>query len=164
MTQRSLFDSCGSSDPWHLYVDGASRNNPGPAGAGLYLTRCDKEILKKGFFLGSKTNNQAEYLALALGLFFTVQKMNPEEHLTIFADSQLLVRQMNGVYKVKDPQLKKLQALAFKVLMSCSSYSFVHIPRAQNAYADEMANEGIDARQQPPSEFITLLKQYEVRL
>lgn len=157
MKQLSFLETSKNS-PWHLYVDGAARNNPGPAGAGLHLIRDGKTVIKKGYFLGPKTNNQAEYMALLLGLFTAQKKVEPTDRLEIFADSQLLVRQMNGAYRVKDAELKKLQALAFKLLMHFSSYSFFHVPRAENAHADEMANEGIDKKIQPPAAFLTLLQ------
>lgn len=164
MKQTSFIETTSEKAHWHLYVDGAARNNPGPAGAGLHLIRNGKTVLKKGYFLGSKTNNQAEYLALLLGLFNASEKVGSNETLEIFADSQLLVRQMNGAYKVKDVQLKILQSVAFKLLMSFSTYSFFHVPRAENAHADEMANEGIDKKVRPPAEFVTLLQEYDLSL
>jgi ribonuclease HI len=164
MKQLSFFESSPDSAPWHLYVDGAARNNPGPAGAGLHLIRNGKTVLKKGYFLGPKTNNQAEYLALLLGLFNAAKKVGAHDSLEIFADSQLLVQQMKGVYKVKDVQLKLLQSIAFKLLMNFTTYSFMHVPRAENAHADEMANEGIDKKIKPPTEFITLLNTHEISL
>jgi ribonuclease HI len=148
---------------WHLYVDGAARNNPGPAGAGIALFNAGKAVLKKGFYLGPKTNNQAEYLALLLGLFLAQQKIKEGEHLAICADSQLLVRQIIGQYKVKDAQLKKLQAVAFKLLMHFD-YTINHVMRSENEVADEMANVGIDKKIKVPDEFITLLRAHELSL
>lgn len=174
MKQLTLWDSAESkksaepkqkktqSKPsWHLYVDGAARNNPGPAGAGFCLFNNGKPVLKKGFFLGTKTNNQAEYLALLLGLFFTLKKINLDEPLAIFADSQLLVRQIDGTYKIKNNDLKLLRNLAFKMLMPCN-YSISHVMRENNQHADEMANEGIDKKIKPPQEFITVLRDHEI--
>lgn len=148
---------------WHLYVDGAARNNPGPAGAGLCLFKDGKAIVKKGFFLGSKTNNQAEYYALLLGLFFAREHVTKQDRLEIFADSQLLVRQINGEYKVKDAELKLLQHAAFKLLMSFS-YTIQHVMREDNAHADEMANTGIDKKVKIPDSFITLMQSYGIKL
>jgi ribonuclease HI len=149
---------------WHLYVDGAARNNPGPAGAGIHVIKDGKTALKKGFFLGVKTNNQAEYLALLLGIFFAKKMVKEGDHFEIFADSQLLVRQMNGVYKVKHSNIQPLQRLAFKMLMDFSSYTIMHVPRDQNAHADEMANEGINKKIEPPIEFKSVLNEHTISL
>ena len=97
---------------WRLFIDGASKNNPGPAGSGFVLFK-NKEILcRQGFYLGTKTNNQAEYYALVLGIFFAKKYMQNNERLTIISDSQLLVRQMSGIYRVKDAGLCQLKNLA----------------------------------------------------
>jgi len=88
----------------------------------------------------------------------------PEDaHLSIFADSQLLVRQMQGQYKVKDAELKLLQKVAFGLLMPYD-YTITHVMREQNALADEMANLGIDKKVKPPQEFLTLLQAHEIRI
>ena|SRR5579859_7046957 len=152
-----------TSGIWHLYVDGAARNNPGPAGAGLCLFKDGKAIVKKGFFLGSKTNNQAEYYALLLGLFFAREHVTQKDQLEIFADSQLLVRQINGEYKVKDAELKLLQHAAFKLLVSFN-YTIQHVMREDNAHADDMANVGIDKKVKAPDSFITLIQSYGIKL
>jgi len=148
---------------WHLYVDGASRNNPGPAGAGICFIKNGKVQVKKGFFLGNKTNNQAEYMALLVGLYCAQEYIKEGDQLSIFADSQLLVRQMNGEYKVKDAQLKLLQNLAFHLLMPYD-YTLQHVLRDQNAHADEMANVGIDKKVKLPQEFLTLLQKHEIHI
>ena len=127
---------------WHLFVDGAARNNPGPAGAGIYLTKHQKKELALGFFLGTKTNNQAEYLALLIGLILTLPKIG-SDHLQIVSDSLLLVNQLNGIYRVKNPELQILHHKALKLLANIS-YDVVHVLREKNKFADEMANFGID--------------------
>src|SRR5579872_1960103 len=93
---------------WTLFVDGASRNNPGPSGAGMYIEKDGVLVIKDGYFLGIKTNNQAEYLALLLGLFMVAEHMHGKDQLRIISDSQLLVRQLMGVYKVRQPHLQRL--------------------------------------------------------
>ncbi len=148
---------------WHLYVDGAARNNPGPAGGGIHVLRNGKSELKKGYFLGSKTNNQAEYLALLLGLYHAKTYVSVGEQLSIFADSQLLVRQMQGQYRVKDAELKKLQKVAFELLMPYE-YSIAHVMRDDNHVADEMANMGIDKKVKPPQDFLAILNAHEISL
>lgn len=165
MKQLSLLEKKVSepSHSWHLYVDGAARNNPGPAGAGVALFKGGKALVKKGFYLGKRTNNQAEYLALLLGLFVARKMVAKSEGLLICADSQLLVRQITGQYKVKDPQLKKLQTAAFKLLVDFD-YTINHVMRSENEAADEMANLGIDKKVKIPDEFITIVREYDLSL
>lgn len=129
---------------WQLFIDGASRNNPGPAGAGIYLVKESKKELAQGFFLGNKTNNQAEYLALIIGLILALPKVG-QDHLQIVSDSLLLVNQLNGVYRVKNPELQILYHKA-KSLLAQNNYTVVHVLRAHNVIADEMANLGIDQK------------------
>src|SRR5688500_5396092 len=93
---------------WKLYVDGASRNNPGPSGAGIYIEKDAKPFFKVGYYLGLKTNNQAEYLALLLGLFVLSDHVQNEDSVTIISDSLLLVNQLSGLYKVRQPHLQPL--------------------------------------------------------
>src|SRR3990167_10555260 len=83
-----------------MHIDGASRNNPGQAGAGFCLQRGGVKLCEQGFFVGHRTNNQAEYFALLLGLYFAKEYVDKQEPLLIYSDSQLLVRQMMGVYKI----------------------------------------------------------------
>src|ERR1700733_1037262 len=106
MTQKnmSIFDSPPNPrekayNHWKLFIDGAARNNPGPAGAGIYITKNDKPFKKLGFYLGVKTNNQAEYGALLLGLHALKATWDSRDHLDIISDSQLLVRQFKGEYR-----------------------------------------------------------------
>src|SRR5437868_5897704 len=99
MKQLLLFQSDSSSDssPTHhykLFIDGASRNNPGPSGAGIFILKDGELLHKEGFFLGSKTNNQAEYMALLIGLFILKKKLESHSLVHIISDSQLLVRQL----------------------------------------------------------------------
>ncbi len=89
--------------PWRLFVDGASRNNPGPSGAGIYVVRDGKEMLKKGFYLGKKTNNQAEYLALVLGIFLLKKLVQSDENIIITSDSLLLIKQLISINFAKKP-------------------------------------------------------------
>ena len=136
---------------WELYVDGAARNNPGPAGAGIYLLCEGKPVEKQGFFLGSRTNNQAEYLALLLGLAYAERHMGPDDRLIIKADSELMIRQITGRYRVKNPGLLRIYSLVMRFLKTLH-YQAVHIPRAQNAQADKLANLGIDRKLPVPAD------------
>lgn len=146
---------------WQLFIDGASRNNPGPAGAGIYILKNDALVCKHGFYLGTKTNNQAEYAALLIGLYYVKQYIEPKDHLDIISDSQLLVRQFKGEYRVKHPELKPLHLIA-KYLLLDIMYSITHVLREKNTQADQMANIGIDEKKPLPKEFLALLKQHDV--
>ncbi len=148
---------------WKLFIDGASRKNPGNAGAGVYLMKNDEIIFRKGFFLGCKTNNQAEYLALLLGIFYAKKYVQPKDLLTIFSDSELLVKHMKGEYKIRNAELKLLFDFAF-VLLDGLHYSFCHVLREYNVHADALANEGIDKKIKIPQEFFTLLHAHGIQL
>ena len=141
---------------WSLYIDGASRGNPGPGGAGIYLIQNSTSICEQGFYLGKKTNNQAEYLALLLGLFLLETYIKKGDHVRIVSDSQLLVRQMQGSYKVKDLILIEFKKIALD-LMKSYHIEFVHVLRADNKKADELANYGIDKKIKPPKRFTDFL-------
>ena len=146
---------------WKLYIDGASRNNPGPAGAGVVIIKDGSMVQQEGFYLGRKTNNQAEYLALLLGIFLVPQLMRSDEQLVIISDSELLVRQLRGAYKVKNVELKKLFSIA-KELLKGVSCQVQHVLREKNKDADKMANKGIEAKDAVPEAFKQLLKTYQV--
>jgi ribonuclease HI len=133
---------------WRLFCDGASRGNPGPAGAGAALFNPLGEIAAQlARYLGETTNNVAEYQALLLGLREAVRL--GAKKLQIFADSELLVRQLNGQYRVKAPHLLPLWRLAKTELQNFEAYTVSHVPRAENSLADDLANQGIDQRPPP---------------
>lgn len=140
-----------------LFVDGAARGNPGPAGAGIYIRYSDSNCIKKGFYLGEKTNNQAEYLALAIGLHLILKKDNHPKSVQIYSDSELLVKQMHGSYRVKNPNLLKIKTLIDDMLQDVN-YKIKHVLRAKNKTADAMANEGIDKKNKIPESFLSLMK------
>lgn len=135
-----------------LYTDGASRGNPGPAGAGFVLfseesvnphSRLQKNILHEGCkYLGEKTNNEAEYIAIILGLELAKEKGITE--LSCFLDSELVVRQLEGRYKVKKPHLQELHAKALSLAKQFTQVSFGHVRREYNTEADALANKAID--------------------
>ncbi len=126
-----------------LYSDGAARGNPGPAGAGAYI--CDvsgKPVFQLKQYLGETTNNVAEYEALLLGLKKLVEmKMSDVE---VRADSELMVKQINGQYRVKTPHLKPLYEEAKRLLNQLTPVTVRHIYREQNKEADRLSNEAID--------------------
>lgn len=146
---------------YQMHIDGASRNNPGPAGAGFSL-KCDDTLLcEQGFFVGHRTNNQAEYFALLLGLFFAKEYLEKNTTLLVFSDSQLLVRQMTGIYKIKDPLLQKMRAVALQ-LMHDYKVSFCHVYREKNVRADFLANRGIDKLVPMPKRFMDMLLKHDI--
>jgi ribonuclease HI/probable phosphoglycerate mutase len=128
-----------------LFTDGASRGNPGEAGAGSVLLDANgQELAARSLYLGQCTNNVAEYKALLLGVQSALELGCRK--LEIFLDSQLIVRQLQGQYKVKHPTLKPLFFEVQNLLARIESWSIAHVPREQNKRADELANQGIDER------------------
>ena len=128
-----------------LYTDGASRGNPGEAGAGAVLLDGERRPLaSRALYLGQCTNNVAEYRALLAGLELALQ--HGCEQLTIFLDSELIVRQISGQYKVKNVHLQPLFLQAKSLLQRLRGWRIKHVPRAENAQADQLANQGIDQK------------------
>ncbi len=128
-----------------IFVDGASRGNPGLAGAGAIIKGPDGEVageLRR--YLGMGTNNMAEYEALILALEEALSLGC--ETVSVFADSELVVKQIKGIYRVKNEGLKGLYAIAIKLIEQFSSFKITHVPREQNHEADKLANEAIDQR------------------
>jgi ribonuclease HI len=126
-----------------LYVDGASRGNPGEAAIGASLQTLEgREVARISERIGPATNNQAEYHALVRGLELARRKRC--HMLEVRADSELVVRQMSGEYKVKDPHLKVLFARAQLLISHFALFSVHHIPREENGRADELANQALD--------------------
>lgn len=133
------------SGAWTLNTDGGARGNPGPAGAGIVLRSPDGAIVARGgAFLGSVTNNVAEYEALLWGL--RAAKALGVTRLVVRADSELVVKQLRGEYRVKNEGLKPLFTRAQGLRRAFDSVEFVHVRREQNAEADALANEAMDGR------------------
>lgn len=146
---------------WHLFIDGAARRNPGPAGAGIYILKDGMPFYQDGYYLGEQTNNQAEYMGLLLGLYFVEQWKHQQDLLHIFSDSQLLVRQIQGIYRVRNADLQIKHAIALRWLQSLKG-TVVHIFREKNSHADSMANQGIDLKKPLPASFTTRVHTYEI--
>ena len=126
-----------------LRTDGASRGNPGPSGAGIVIEDADGMKLKAMHrWLGTMTNNEAEYHALIDGLK-AVQPWQPDE-LEVCLDSKLVVEQMRGTYRVKEPRMQDLNARAKTLADSFARIEFRHVEREQNHRADYLANMAID--------------------
>ncbi len=135
--------SPGEARRVRVFTDGAARGNPGPAGAGAVVLDGEGRVLARlGRFLGKQTNNVAEYQGLLLGLR-RAHQMGARE-VEVRADSQLLIRQLQGKYAVKNEVLKRLHEEALALLRSFDRYELLHVPREQNALADEMSNRAID--------------------
>jgi ribonuclease HI len=123
--------------------DGAARGNPGPAGAGSQITTPDGEVVAEiAEGLGETTNNVAEYTAVILGLE-QAQELGATEVL-LRSDSQLLINQINGVYRVRTPHLQPLHRRVRKLAAGFGSIRFEHVPRERNTEADRLANIGVD--------------------
>jgi len=129
---------------WHLYVDGAARGNPGESGIGIYIEKAGNPHYEAAYYLGERTNNQAEYCALLVGLYQLQRMRAPQEHVTIHTDSQLLAKQISGAYRVKKPWLQTLYRRVCDMLEEVQTYTIEHIPRSHNAKADALANYAID--------------------
>jgi probable phosphoglycerate mutase len=125
-------------------IDGASRGNPGPASYAVVLRDPDgKIILELAKSIGRETNNVAEYFALLAALDYAT--LHGIQSLRIRSDSELLVRQMQGVYKVKSPDLKPLQERAAKLSRQLQYFAIEHVRRELNKDADALANVALDA-------------------
>lgn len=126
-----------------LKTDGGSRGNPGPSGAGWVLFDSSGKIVATGNeFLGKRTNNEAEYAAVLLGLQAVFELGYTEVDVRL--DSDLLVKQIKGVYRVKKPHLKPLHEQALRLLRQFNDYTIAHIYRDANKEADEQANIAMD--------------------
>jgi len=128
-----------------LFVDGGSRGNPGPAGGGFAAYRGGEKVLEGSEFYGEKTNNQAEYLALRTALR-EVYSRYPEVGIRCFMDSQLVVEQMNGNYKVKSANVRPLYDEIGRIVGQFKSFTIEHVERERNKVADGLANEAMDRK------------------
>ncbi|QRK13824.1 ribonuclease HI family protein [Archangium violaceum] len=137
--------SSGPPQSLKLFSDGAARGNPGPAGAGAVLVdSAGRVVARLGRFLGVQTNNYAEYMGLLLGLKHALSL--GVKQLEVAADSELLIRQLQGRYQVKSPTLRPLYEEAVALLKQFPRVKLVHVPREKNKAADEMSNRAIDER------------------
>ncbi|MGH7826002.1 MAG: ribonuclease HI family protein [Candidatus Binatia bacterium] len=128
---------------WLLMVDGAARGNPGEAGCGAVICDENDNVVKEmSRYLGHATNNVAEYEGLLIGLEALLEM--GKKRIRVQSDSQLLVRQLSGQYRVKDEKLKVLFAKAVALLRQFNGYRILHVPRESNKSADRLANQGID--------------------
>ncbi|HTT93982.1 MAG TPA: ribonuclease HI family protein [Solirubrobacterales bacterium] len=124
-------------------VDGGARGNPGPAAIGVVVRNDDGAVVEQvGETIGEATNNVAEYRALLRGL--ELASAHGATEVELIGDSELVVRQIEGRYKVKHADMKELHAQAKEMLAGFGSWSIRHVKRAQNADADKLVNQALD--------------------
>ncbi len=134
-----------TSDILHIHIDGASRGNPGEAGFGVYVSRPDgTEVAGLYGYLGRATNNVAEYQALLHALRYALAQ--GVRRVRVYSDSELVVRQMDGTYRVKHKDMVPLHREARALLGQFEEAQLAHVPREQNREADRLANRALDER------------------
>jgi ribonuclease HI len=127
-----------------VHVDGGARGNPGPAAAAAVLSTPDGEVVDEAHeYLGVATNNVAEYRGLLLGLQ-RARALGADE-VEVVNDSELVAKQVNGLYKVKHPDMRPLHAESLEALQGFARWSIRSVPRAENAAADALVNQALDA-------------------
>jgi ribonuclease HI len=132
------------SDTAIMHIDGAARGNPGPAAYAVVLMRPEQPVIEEAQPIGRATNNFAEYTALVEGLGLATEL--GVKKLVVHSDSELLVKQMNGEYRVKNPDLLDLYHEAKRLIGRFERVTLSHIRREQNKRADELGNEALDGR------------------
>jgi len=124
-----------------IYIDGASKGNPGPSGIGVVICQSSAVIKNISEFIGNATNNIAEYTALIYALKEAV--LLKAEILQIKTDSQLLARQINRIYKIKNERILELHRQASAIMPAFKKVTVEHIPRENNKGADKLANQAV---------------------
>lgn len=139
----------GDSGVLRIHTDGASRGNPGAAACAYVIESDGDELIEEAETLGDMTNNQAEYTALVRALEHA-HEMAPNSPVQVFSDSELLVKQMNGEYRVKNEELRGLYEQARKLVARFpAGVTLQHVRRAQNSRADALCNEVLDGKRLP---------------
>ncbi len=134
-----------------MYTDGGSHNNPGPAGIGIWIETLNK---KYGEYIGIKTNNEAEYMALISGLKKLKQllgKTVKQAEIECYLDSELVVKQLNHEYKLKDERIQQFFIEIWNLMLEFKAVKFRHILREKNKIADALVNEALDAQERQKS-------------
>jgi ribonuclease HI len=141
--QRGALSATG--EDLHLHIDGASRGNPGEAGFGVHVTSpAGEEVASLYGYLGRASNNVAEYQALLHALRYALAR--GARRLRVFSDSELVVRQMAGQYRVKHPDMLSLHRQARALLSRFERVEIAHVRREQNKDADRLANQALDEK------------------
>lgn len=137
-----------SSDPhYEIYSDGGSRGNPGPGASAFVVYKNSEEIYKKSYFFKNTTNNIAEYFAALMAVTWVEKntKNINTSSIDFYMDSELIVKQLNGIYKIKSDNLRRAYEKIKSILNKLKiKISFIHIPREKNKIADKMVNETMD--------------------
>jgi ribonuclease HI len=128
--------------PLSVYIDGASSNNPGPAGIGIVFIQDEQIIYTVSKYIGEKTNNEAEYTALIEALNLVLDQ--DIKSIKVFSDSELVVKQIKGIYAVKQEHLKKLNKEALSLIEKFDHFEINHVARGLNAKADKLAKSAIE--------------------
>lgn len=135
-----------------MYTDGGSRNNPGPAAIGVYIPTLDK---KYGEYIGEKTNNEAEWEALVWGLkkikSLVGKEKTKETLVECYLDSELVVKQLNHEYKIKEDYIKNYFITVWNLQLDFKKISFSHIMREKNKIADSLVNQALNEREKQKS-------------
>ncbi|MFC1751535.1 ribonuclease HI family protein [Patescibacteria group bacterium] len=136
-----------------IFTDGGSRGNPGVSGVGVVISNARGHLIKKSSKnIGTRTNNEAEYEAVIFGLQKTKQIFGKEKvkglTIEVKMDSELVARQLNGKYKIKEEKLVPLFIKVWNLKMDFGPVSFTEIPRAKNKEADALANEAMNVKEQ----------------
>jgi len=131
-----------------IYTDGGSRGNPGPAGIGVVIKQENQIIKKYGEAIGKATNNIAEYQAAVFALkkvkLLFGKKKAKDVEIQVYMDSELIVKQMNHEYKIKEKDLQPLFLEIWNLMTDFKQVNFKHIPREENKEADELVNQALD--------------------
>src|ERR1700758_4013119 len=144
-TRRNLFHDRENPPENYLvaHSDGGARGNPGPAGYGVVIQdKSGRKVAALSQYLGNQTNNFAEYQGLIAALEYAIE--HGPKALKLISDSELLVRQIKGIYKVKNPTLQDLHARAKELIRQLEWFSIGHAMREDNQEADRLANEAMD--------------------
>jgi ribonuclease HI len=137
--------SAPSPEHLHIHIDGGSRGNPGEAGFGVWVTTPSGAVVAELYgYLGRATNNVAEYEALLHALRYA--RARGARRLQVFSDSELVVRQVKGVYRVKHPDMIPLHREAKRLMAGFEEVTLSHVPREQNREADRLANQALDEK------------------
>ena len=140
-------------DEYVIHADGGARGNPGPAAIGYTIEGPGITPVQRGEYLGETTNNVAEYTAVIRALAklksLAGSSRAASARVRVYADSELLVKQANGKYKVKDERLGKLFIQLYNARQDFGEVSFAHVPRERNTEADRMVNEALDRQGVP---------------
>lgn len=138
--------SSTSTQNYIIYTDGASRGNPGPAAYAFVVFRDHDQIHSEKGYLGITTNNQAEYSALLHAWKYLEAKITSEAKIQFFSDSELMVKQLNKEYRIKDANIQAVHQKIQQLSLAFSKITYSHIPRSRNQIADQLCNDVLDSQ------------------